>query len=586
MYYSLIPPSTPLASLMGGSNQGASGYAPPDDKSPQAVLGRIANGQLAGGLPPAITQPPPGAGAQARGLGPPGAGPPGGIPGVTDPRTFPAIGAAAAQASPDSGGFPKLFNDQGGIFGDKGPVSGVLDNPKRVALIMAGLGAWTPQGIAGGFQQGMQYLHGQQSIDQGAKRLEEEANYHAGLLKKADLPYEKMTAAQEAAAKQHEAQMDLLRQKEALEAGKPLGIGRYDPQTGQEIKGVRDPNNPGRFLDPVSGEPIDVSKLPPITSGGQQQQQPTSNTVVASADGIIPANNNLVAQSAKQGYDYSQDAPLIEKGMEVPTPQATAGHSSAALQTDAEYYLQTGKLPPTKGGKSPVAVAQQNYRNAVQNYGAALAQSRGITPEQTAEMWRTAPGMLRFILGVDGRSTVALGTAVRHLDTLKQFADAWKANDTQTINRLRSVISREFGSEAATNLEAAGRIVGPEIIKAIGIAGAGTEHERQAAESGFGTTASPEQMSGAINVTQRLLGGQLEGKKRQALNAGLTEERFKSLIGDRPYELLSNADKTPVAGAAAAAGAKPVKVSTPEEARKLPKGTPIILPDGRTGTVP
>jgi len=31
---------------------------------------------------------------------------------------------------------------------------------------------------------------------------------------------------------------------------------------------------------------------------------------------------------------------------------------------------------------------------------------------------------------------------------------------------------------------------------------------------------------------------------------------------------------------------QPVKVSSPEEARKLPKGTPIILPDGRQGVVP
>ncbi len=31
---------------------------------------------------------------------------------------------------------------------------------------------------------------------------------------------------------------------------------------------------------------------------------------------------------------------------------------------------------------------------------------------------------------------------------------------------------------------------------------------------------------------------------------------------------------------------QPVKVSSPEEARKLPKGTPIILPDGTPGVVP
>ena len=50
-------------------------------------------------------------------------------------------------------------------------------------------------------------------------------------------------------------------------------------------------------------------------------------------------------------------------------------------------------------------------------------------------------------------------------------------------------------------------------------------------------------MVGAIETTQKLLGGQLEGRKRQASNAGVSEERFKSLIGDRPYEILSGAEK-------------------------------------------
>jgi hypothetical protein len=158
-------------------------------------------------------------------------------------------------------------------------------------------------------------------------------------------------------------------------------------------------------------------------------------------------------------------------------------------------------------------------------------------------MWRTAPGMLRFILGADGRATVALGTAVRHLDSVQELAKAWAANDTQGINRIRAVIARQFGSEAGTNLEAAGKIVGPEIIKALGVAGAGTEKDRNDAAAQFSTASSPAQLKGAVDTVQRLLGGQLEGKKRQAAQAGVSEERFKGLIGERPYEILSHAEK-------------------------------------------
>lgn len=50
---------------------------------------------------------------------------------------------------------------------------------------------------------------------------------------------------------------------------------------------------------------------------------------------------------------------------------------------------------------------------------------------------------------------------------------------------------------------------------------------------------------------------------------------------------ISDGGAPPAAAAAAPqGGVQPVKVRSPEEARKLPKGTPIILPDGRTGVVP
>jgi hypothetical protein len=218
---------------------------------------------------------------------------------------------------------------------------------------------------------------------------------------------------------------------------------------------------------------------------------------------------------------------------------------------------------------------QQNYRNSVENYAGALAQSRGLTPQQTSEMWRTAPGMLRFVLGADGRSTVSLGTAVRHLDTLKQYIDAFNASDAPRLRKLQAVISREFGETAATNIDAASSIVGPEIVKAIGIAGAGTEKDRDAAEAMFRNGSA--QSNDAIKVVERLLAGQLEGKRRQAVNAGVDENRFKSLIGDRPYEILTQIDKkaSPSGGAtpgAAGAAIPPAADRVAGQVYQTPKG--------------
>jgi hypothetical protein len=267
---------------------------------------------------------------------------------------------------------------------------------------------------------------------------------------------------------------------------------------------------------------------------------PNKENIPKPGQGVIQNNQELVKQG---NYDYRKDAPFIETGMDVPEPMAIASRSVTTLKTDAEKYVLTGQLPTVRGGASPIAVRDSTYRNAVQNYGNALAATRGLTPTQLAEAHRSAPGMLRFVMGADGRATVSLGTAIRHLDTVKQLADAWAANDTRAINRIRTTLSREFGDSAATNLNAAGSIVGPEIIKAIGVAGAGTKEERETAAAQFSSAASPKQLLGAVDTVQKLMGGQLEGKKRQAQAAGVSDTMFKNLIGDRPYEILTKASE-------------------------------------------
>jgi hypothetical protein len=333
----------------------------------------------------------------------------------------------------------------------------------------------------------------------------------------------------------------------------------FDPNTGQYI-----------FFNTKNLDARDAAGnrvTAPGTAPGAPTQQPApiqaSNVQVASAgpvNGILGDHAKVLASGA---YDYSHDAPYIEKGMEVPEPKPVAGKSVDSIKTQAEYFLQTGKLPPLARGNNPVAFQTNAYRNSVENYANALARSRDISPQQTAEMWRQAPGMLRFILGPDGRSTVALGTATRHLDTMSDLVRTWNAKadtgDWQTLNRVKAAIAREFGNDSVTNLDAARQIVGPEIIKAIGVAGAGTEVERRAAAAFAAPWSSPDQAFGAIRTVQTLMGGQLEGRERQASNAGVSQERFKSLIGDRPYELLKHAQ------GAGGQGAAPVAIPPPEK---------------------
>ena len=76
-------------------------------------------------------------------------------------------------------------------------------------------------------------------------------------------------------------------------------------------------------------------------------------------------------------------------------------------------------------------------------------------------------------------------------------------------------------------------IVGPEIVKALGVAGAGTESERGNFEHMFQLGGS--QAQDAIKGISTLLGGQLVGKERQAKEVGVDQNRFKRLIGEDEY---------------------------------------------------
>lgn len=456
------------------------------------------------------------------------------------------------------------------------------------ALIAAGFGMMSSRSpnmgvaIGEGGQAGMQQYGAelsremqQRQLDMRAQQLQNQLEMQQREIALKELPYKGvMTAEQQANLSINKAKLLELQRQHELQLRTPVKIGQAHDGTELYAMPRANPNG-GVDLYPIDPQTRQISPVPmgnplsPAPNNFQQGPGAAPNnveqfqTIQYNPDaGIVPNNNKLLQKPG--GIDYSNTEtvpPVIEKGMDVPEPSAVGGKDPRSIKTDAESYLQTGKLPPVRSGRSPVAVQQANYRNAVQNYANALAASRGVTPEQLATMWRQAPGMLRFVLGADGRATVSLGTAVRHLDTVAEYAKAWAANDVQTLNRLRSVVAREFGKDAATNLEAVGKIVGPEIVKAIGVAGAGTEGERSAVEKQFSTAASPAQIFGAITATQKLLAGQLEGKRRQAANAGVPETQFRSLIGERPYEILSNLEK----------GAQPAPIPAAPGAVATPK---------------
>ena len=121
-----------------------------DNPLPNQPIGTDASGNPAGAPAADSTSPP--AAAPTAGSG---------MPGAAAPAAQQPAGAAPTPDATPSGK----------------SLAGFLKSP-YAALLQASLSAFTPQGFAGGMQQGMKEFQGQQSIDQAAKKLAQEAKFH------------------------------------------------------------------------------------------------------------------------------------------------------------------------------------------------------------------------------------------------------------------------------------------------------------------------------------------------------------------------------------------------------------------------
>lgn len=233
---------------------------------------------------------------------------------------------------------------------------------------------------------------------------------------------------------------------------------------------------------------------------------------------------------------------LQERGMDLREKDAkgtpgeggtVAGYTPDAVTEAAERFRKTGQMPPglrdRAGGNA--------LRSAIANKAAELDKADNVSPAEIAKRQQVFKAeqvaIQRFMSGPQGNTTRSLGVVVDHLATMRDLTKALENGDTQLFNRVRQGWASATGSELPTNVNVAAQIVGSEIIKALGVAGAGTAEERGTAAQMFSTAKSPEQLAGAIKVAQRLLGGQLSGMRRQFVQStGLKADKFDALLGE------------------------------------------------------
>lgn len=253
-------------------------------------------------------------------------------------------------------------------------------------------------------------------------------------------------------------------------------------------------------------------------------------------------NAQLLSRKSFIGFDPSTGRPLqiLPSGdivtAQVPgggpggTSGVIAGLTPAALDAAAERYIKTGTLPPASRG------AQGNImRTAVQNRAAELYQQRGGDIADLPKNWQQFRGeqvaIQRFMSGPQGNTARSLNVVSDHLNTVEGLIDALNNKNFPAFNALAQTWAQQTGSPAPTNFDSARLIVGAEIIKALGVAGAGTAEERQEAANIWNRARSPDQLREASGVIKKLLAGQLRGLRQQFVaSTGLGEDKFNSML--------------------------------------------------------
>ena len=228
------------------------------------------------------------------------------------------------------------------------------------------------------------------------------------------------------------------------------------------------------------------------------------------------------------------DGTVPFKGQARPlTPQQEAMKQFIAENPNATAAQMQAFTQSSRGGRSAIGIYMDKYRQEHPN-----ASSDEIKRAEQLFSTQTL-AQNRFLSGPQGNTIRSLNVVELHLKTMQELSGALQNGNVPAFNAAAQRFAEETGQPAPTNFDTAKQIVGTEIIKALGVAGAGTQQEREEAGNAFMRARSPQQIQGAIGVVQSLLGGQLKGLRRQFTSStGMPESSFDEMLEPETRDVL------------------------------------------------
>jgi len=217
--------------------------------------------------------------------------------------------------------------------------------------------------------------------------------------------------------------------------------------------------------------------------------KPTYDKMVAKETHIpVPAaqiaaqNSSARGNTALSGDDYLKSLPAGERDL---------------VKKVANYEADPSKLS-TKGGERERILEEAIKYNPDYNQ-----QEYGVR----------STAYKAFTSGKQGQTVRSFNTAIDHLGTLGELADALNNHDLKIANSVANKIAEQTGNPAPTNFNAAKKIVGDEIVKAIVGSGGGVTDREEAAKT-VDAANSPAQLRGVIATYEKLMAGQLHGLQK------------------------------------------------------------------------
>lgn len=150
---------------------------------------------------------------------------------------------------------------------------------------------------------------------------------------------------------------------------------------------------------------------------------------------------------------------------------------------------------------------QQGYETMQQVYK--------INPDYDATKFATKnKARQAFATGKQGDIVRSLSVANNHLDQLADAAAALKNGPSPIANAIVNEFATQTGHPEVTNFNSMVEVVGDEVVKAV-VGTPGTGGDRDAIKKNFSGSSSPASILGAVQHYKGLMGGQLDGLRRQ-----------------------------------------------------------------------